>query len=1185
MCAKIHSDGLGGFQGVSQTLRLGAEKRLRHNKFYLFLIFTLLTIFYNVHRYNIACYSINISSQSSNEIFKNIKINQHYRRTGIPPARNTDFTKTCIHILFVMFICCWLCLLLLVSGDIHPNPGPASSSSTCESSLSSHDHLSNHLSIFHLNVQSLLPKIDILRAESEQYDIAVFSESWLKPHVSNDEIAIRNFLPPFRNDRLGRPGGGVLIYARDTLLCPRRRDIEIIGLEAVWVEVTIQSKKFLIGGMYRPPGSTSAYFNLILESIDRAFNTNIPDIIITGDFNYNMLPNNKNKINDLLQQFNLHQMITDATHFTETSATLIDLMIVRNTNNVLTSGVDDPFLANHIRYHCPVFIILKFVRPRVKPYKRKIWNYKKADFGKYRQLLSEHDLVNKIRNTEPDTSTIIISDAIFDAADKSIPNKIVNIYPNDYPWITSYIKYQIRKRKRLYNKFKQTNMLHVWNKFKITRNKVIGLIRKSKRDYFDKLEYQLNNENLNSKLFWKTSKQLLKLEKSQQNIPTLILDNEIAETDLQKANMLNKYFSSQSTVDDNNKNLPLPKNHTQDRLELFEISPQTVKDVLSSLNVSKSCGPDLMSPRLLKEAATILAEPYSVLFTSSLRLGHYPSPWKDGNITALHKKDDRSLPSNYRPISLLCQAGKAMERCVHKELFNYINDKKLLTPFQSGFVPGDSTTFQLLHTYHTFCEAVDSGKEVRVVFCDISKAFDRVWHMGLIHKLRDMGCSEEVLKWFSSYLTNRRQRVVNNGQTSEWTFVKAGVPQGSILGPLLFLIYINDIVIELHASVRLFADDTSLYIIVENPITAAFTLSDDLNFISTWASDWLVRFNATKTLSIILSLLKNPPLHPTLYMNNTPIATTASHKHLGLTFSNNCSWNEHINNITKTAYSRLNLLRALKFKVNRNALEKMYISFIRPLLEYSDSVWDNASTESKKQLEAVHNEAARIITGATKLCSIKKFLTDLGWESLQSRRSKHKLILFYKMVNGLAPEYLQTLVPPTVQNTTSYNLRNANNLRNIRANTNLFYNSFLPSTIRAWNDLSDDIKAAPSVASFKHQLNKDLRKPPTFFNSGTRRGQILHARLRMDCSSLNAHLHKKNIVPSPSCSCGAYESVYHFFFKCPNYTDIRNTILPNNLNNLNTNDLLYGIPTATDNENDELFSQVQDFIIHSNRFV
>lgn len=160
-------------------------------------------------------------------------------------------------------------------------------------------------------------------------------------------------------------------------------------------------------------------------------------MIITGDFNYNMFSNGKNKITDLLQQFNLQQLITDVTHFTETSASLIDLMIVRNANNILTCGVADPFLQNLIRYHCPVFILLKFVRPKVKPYKRKIWDYKKADFATYRRLLSEHDLANQVRNTEPDTSVQIISDAIFDAADKSIPNKIVNICPNDYPWITT----------------------------------------------------------------------------------------------------------------------------------------------------------------------------------------------------------------------------------------------------------------------------------------------------------------------------------------------------------------------------------------------------------------------------------------------------------------------------------------------------------------------------------------------------------------------------------------------------------------------------------------------------------------------------------------------------------------------------------------------------------------------------
>ena len=161
-------------------------------------------------------------------------------------------------------------------------------------------------------------------------------------------------------------------------------------------------------------------------------------------------------------------------------------------------------------------------------------------------------------------------------------------------------------------------------------------------------------------------------------------------------------------------------------------------------------------------------------------------------------------------------------------------------------------------------------------------------------------------------------------------------------------------------------------------------------------------------------------------------------------FETCCVFIGHEYNITKAAYTRLNLLRALKFKLNRNALEKINISFFRPLPEYSDAVWDYASAESKKNLEAVHDKAARIITGATKLYSINKFLSDLGWECLQSRRTKHKLTFYYKIVNGLTSEYLQTYVPPIVQNTTSHNLRNANYHQNFHARTNLFYNSFLP---------------------------------------------------------------------------------------------------------------------------------------------
>ena len=699
----------------------------------------------------------------------------------------------------------------------------------------------------------------------------------------------------------------------------------------------------------------------------------------------------------------------------------------------------------------------------------------------------------------------------------------------------------------------------------------------------DKLDELLSTSTTDSKIFWKTAKQFLNLGKSSSSIPTLKLNDYYAEDDLQKANLLNTYFISQSNVIDDNKSLP-ELEPTKHSLNVIQIACQDVRDVLRNLNVSKSCGPDLISPRLLREGADILDKPLSIVFNRSIDKCYFPSPWKDGNVTPIYKKDDKSAPSNYRPITLLSSFGKTMERCVHKRLYNYAIEHRILTLFQSGFIQGDSTTYQLLHTYHNFCEAIDNGKEIRVVFCDINKAFDRVWHRGLLHKLRAIGCSEKVTEWFASYLSNRRQRVVINGQTSEWEFIFAGVPQGSILGPLLFLIFINDIVKNIGASIRLFADDTSLYIVVETPNTAAMILNGDLHNISDWADFWLVNFNAAKTLSMVISRKVNKPIHPPLFMNNTQINETQTHKHLGITFSNSCLWPDHIGTICEKAWIRLNLMRTLKFKVSRNSLERIYASIIRPLLEYCDSVWDSSSSEMKKKLDAIHIEAARTITGATKLCSIDKLLADLGWETLQSRRDKQKLVIYYKTINGRTPEYLRELVPRLVQEASTYARRNADHIQTIHASSNLYYNSFFPSTIRAWNSLSDEIKSAPNVAAFKYCLNKNQRKPPGYYSCGMRMGQVLHARLRRECSSLNSHLYRKNIIESPSCSCGGFESSYHYLFTCPKYANHRNRHLPHNLQNYSTNDLLYGKENLSEHDNESLFLQVQEYIIKSGRF-
>ena len=368
--------------------------------------------------------------------------------------------------------------------------------------------------------------------------------------------------------------------------------------------------------------------------------------------------------------------------------------------------------------------------------------------------------------------------------------------------------------------------------------------------------------------------------------------------------------------------------------------------------------------------------------------------------------------------------------------------------------------------YDSFCEALDDGKEIRVVFCDISKAFDRVWHRGLFCKLKAAGVTSTALKWFQSYLSNRKQRVVLPGVLSDWKSIKAGVPQGSILGPLLFLIFINDIVSDINSNIRLFADDTTLYIIVENPQSAAIVLNADMQKIDSWADMWLVKFNPSKSESFIVSRKLNKPYHPPIYMGNTQISEVNTHKHLGIILSHDCSWHAHIEYIKEKAWQRINIMRRLKFVLDRKSLEIIYLSFTRPVLEYGDTIWENCTQYEKKELDKIQNEAPRIVTGATVLVSLQSLYQEVGWESLQDRRLKHKLNLFFKMQHDLTPLYLSSLVPPSISETTRYNLRNADDYTTLNCRTQLYYTSFVPSVIREWNALPGAAKQISTLHSF-----------------------------------------------------------------------------------------------------------------------
>ncbi|MCG8113032.1 MAG: reverse transcriptase domain-containing protein [Candidatus Thiodiazotropha taylori] len=1105
-----------------------------------------------------------------------MRIGLHYSRQakakGIEPLNYFD-------ILIIMS-------LLLISG-IERNPGPSSTpSSSSESSFTPAEDqiINNKFSVVHYNVQSIVNKLDLLEVELQNFDVICITETWLDQRTSDEDLNLNGY-KLFRRDRLGENYGGICVYVRNNTYSCRRNDLELPNIECIWIELRINGKKQLIGTFYRPPNSTNAVWSSIEDSIGQAFDTNIRNILVTGDFNFDILkqPANK-KIKDICQQFSLFQLINEPTNYTESSSSIIDLFLTGNKNNILLSGVGEPFLDQNIRYHCPIYCVLNFKKVITPVYSRKIYLYSQGNYEAFSKDLEETDW-QSLKNNDINIYAENITDKICQLANKHIPNKIIKVRQSDPSWLSNDIKRLIRKKKRLYDKYKRTNRTNDFENYKQTRNRLTNEIRKSKNDDIRKLANRLENTNVGPKDWWKTLKQIIKPEQTS-TIPPLKQGSTIYSSECEKAEALNKYFTQQTELDESNAVLPQTANAPQNKLESIVPLPEEVESILRALQTGKAAGPDFINNRLLKELARPLSFPLSELFNLSISMGEIPGIWKQANVTPIYKKNDPSDVTNYRPISLLSTIGKVLEKIIHKHVFNFFRDHHIITAMQSGFIPGDSTVNQLVVIYNTFCKALDEGKEVRAIFCDISKAFDRVWHKGLIFKLERAGITGSLLQWFTNYLDNRKQRVVLPGASSEWTSIKAGVPQGSILGPLLFLLYINDIVEDINSSIRLFADDTSLYVIVEKPDQAAHQLNSDLSKVHQWATKWLVTFNPAKSESITFTRKRHKPFHPPVLMNQTQINEVGSHKHLGLIFTSDCTWHEHLEYIKSKAWTRINVMRKHKFILDRKSLQTIYISFIRPLLEYADVVWDNCTQYEVNELEKIQNEAARIVTGATKLVSIDALRSETGWETLSSRRKKHKLQMFFKMKNGLAPNYLSSLVPPSVGNTSAYQLRNALNISTVHASSQLYYNSFLPSVIRDWNDLPDEVRNSTSSDSFKRKLNANVGTPPKYYLFGNRLGQIYHARLRTNCSALNQHLFSKNIVDNPLCVCGSIEDTHHFMFICNRYGNHRQTLLDtvSMFCRPTLNLLLFGSSELSLIQNKQVFLAVQDFLLKTKRF-
>ena len=966
---------------------------------------------------------------------------------------------------------------------------------------------------------------------------------------------------------------------------------------------------------YRPPGQSADMRDLFLEqfsaSVSQAIESNPTVLAITGDFNDRCLEWDSEhsdselgtRLLNIVSQNNLFQLINEPTRSTEYTNSLLDLIITDSPGLVLDSGTLPPISNSD---HAVIYAKLALSFPRERSFYRRIWKFKNANFIDLNECLSSapwdtgfltFDDINDI--------TSFWFDLFVDTLKTFIPNRDVLIRPKDKPWMNTEIKILRRKRHRAWKRFKRSGNMNHFQIFKRLRNDGVDANRKAIRDYFCKLREEIDSRDINPKRWWSLTKSILGC-KVHQSIPPLIENDSVVSNLIEKAEIFNKYFASQNRlpVEENPQPLPDLRLVTEARLDLFSFSETDVEKVLSALRSSSATGPDGVGNTLLKNTAKSISKSLCKLFNLSLSSGKFPSVWKKSNICPIYKKGDRQTKSNYRPVSLLCNVSKVLERLVFNRFYEYLVANNLLTPKNSGFKVNDSTINQLISIVHQIYNGLECKHEVRMVFLDVSKAFDKVWHEGLLFKLRQLGFCDELVAWVGDYLSNRYTRVTIHGQSSSWLPIEAGVPQGSILGPLLFLVYVNDIVNGITVDIRLFADDTSFLEIVKNPTVSSIKLNSNLSQVGTWGKNWKVTFNGLKSLSVIFSAKRNKPDHDPLFLDGVEIPEGTSHTHLGITLSSNLSWKDHIVRVTDKACKRVALLKRFKYRLSRNALSKLYKSMIRPILEYGCILFDNCTQELSKLLESVQYEAARICTGALRHTDRFRLLAELGWETLAIRRKYYKLVLFYKMVNGTAPEYLSVLIPPRTQTVAGRCLRNSQNIRQLKLRTVRFETSFIPSTIKLWNDLPDDIKQSPNLSRFKQNLKLLMfeDKPKPYYAFGQRFPNICHTQLRLGHSCLRSHLFKVNILPDPACVCGNdIESSEHYFLDCNQYADPRSklfqvvtlivapganpSLLPQLDRQYFVKVLLEGSPDLDTESNENIFKAVHTFINESRRFV
>ena len=651
----------------------------------------------------------------------------------------------------------------------------------------------------------------------------------------------------------------------------------------------------------------------------------------------------------------------------------------------------------------------------------------------------------------------------------------------------------------------------------------------------------MNNCSISAKHKFNILKKLIKNNKFYGSFP-LNKNSDTIHDSKSKSEIFNNYFASKSKVDGFDDAPPnLERLESIPNFNLINTSPIEVSKLIRGLKKShiSPCG---ISGKFLQLISKEVSYSLSTLFNNLFEAGIFPDQWKVAHVTPIYKRSgSKNSKTSYRPISILPSLSKVCESVIHERLLSHCIFYNVITERQAAYLKGDSTITQLVYLIHQIRTSWGKADIAHGCFLDISAAFDKVWHSGLIAKLEQIGITDSLLSLFKSYLSDRKQCTVVDGIKSNLVEIKAGVPQGSRLGPLLFIIYINDIIDGLESEILIFADDCSLIASGKDPTETTEKINRDLNRISIWAKKWKVTFNAGKSKDLIFSskVLNNSPA---LIFDDNVIERVNTHRHLGVFLSSNLDWSIQINDVCLKAARKLSVLRNVKC-LKRNTLDMLYKITVRSVIDYALPIYaNNLKLTEIARLDRLQYKAGKLVCGALHFTSREKLNNELGWENFHTRIKFLGLSLFHKIhLHQTRPLVRKCM--SKVDYAKKYLTRSKGGYSPYPNFGVKFSNSFFPYMTKLWNNLKVSTKVM-MLSDFKEQLKKEL-KPVRYkhFSKGNKLGNSLLTRLRLNRSELNLHRFNINLHDTPECVCHPKsEASIYFLMDCFLYSGERQTL-------------------------------------------